>query len=62
MAGDDADAKAAVSAVIESAGMRAIDAGLLRRAHELEAIGFLHMTLQAGFGNTWSTAIKVLGA
>ena len=62
MAGDDADATAAVRAVIDSAGMRAIDAGPLKRAHQLEGIGFLHMAMQPVLGNTWSTAIKVLEA
>ncbi|KAE8763140.1 NADPH-dependent F420 reductase [Georgenia thermotolerans] len=61
VAADDEDAKAAVTDLVESAGLRALDAGPLRRAHELEALGFLQMTMQAGLGNTWSTAIKVLG-
>ena len=62
VAGDDADAKAVVSAFINSSGMRALDAGPLKRAHQIEGIGFLHMAMQASLGNTWSTAIKVLGA
>lgn len=62
VAADDTDAKAAVTAFVESAGMRAIDAGSLKRAHQLEATGFLHMAIQGGHGNTWSTAVKILGA
>ncbi len=48
IAGDDADAKAALSEVVTSAGLRAVDAGSLRRARELEAYAFLQMTLAAG--------------
>ena len=62
VAGDDVDAKTAVRAFIDSAGMRAFDAGPLKRAHQLEGIGFLHMAMQSVLGNTWSTTIKVLGA
>ncbi|GAA1645846.1 NADPH-dependent F420 reductase [Georgenia ruanii] len=62
VAADDEEAKSAVTDLVESAGLRALDAGPLRRAHELEAIGFLQMTMQGALGNTWSTAVKVLGA
>src|SRR4051794_14529686 len=48
IAGDDADAKAMLTDVVESGGLRAIDAGSLRRARELEALAFLEMTLAAG--------------
>ncbi|WP_127131483.1 NADPH-dependent F420 reductase [Georgenia sp. SYP-B2076] len=62
IAADDAEAKAAVVALVESAGMRAIDAGPLKRSHQLEGVGFLHMAIQGQLGNTWSTAVKVIGA
>jgi 8-hydroxy-5-deazaflavin:NADPH oxidoreductase len=62
IAADDADAKAAVVALVESSGMRALDAGPLKRSHQLEGMGFVHMTLQGQLGNTWSTGVKVLGA
>jgi NADPH-dependent F420 reductase len=56
IAGDDEDARRKVSQLIEDGGMRAIDAGPLRRARQLEHLGFLHMLLQeplgAGFGST----------
>jgi len=45
VAGDDADAKASIIAAVEAGGLAAIDAGALTRAHELEAIGFLQLTL-----------------
>ncbi|WP_127131489.1 NADPH-dependent F420 reductase [Georgenia sp. SYP-B2076] len=62
VAADDADAKAAVTSFVESAGLRALDAGPLRRARELEALGFLQMAMQGALGNTWGTTFKVLGA
>jgi 8-hydroxy-5-deazaflavin:NADPH oxidoreductase len=45
MAGDDAHAKASVSAFIESLGMRPMDAGDLSMAHWLEGAGLLEMGL-----------------
>ena len=57
VAGDEAGAKEAVTGLVESAGSRAIDAGPLRRARELERLGFLGMTLQQplelGFRSAW---------
>jgi 8-hydroxy-5-deazaflavin:NADPH oxidoreductase len=47
LAGDDADAKIAVIALVEAAGLRAVDAGPLSRARELEALGFLQIVLAA---------------
>jgi predicted dinucleotide-binding enzyme len=55
VAGDDADAKATLSGIVEGAGLRAVDAGSLRRAHELEALGFLQMTLAASEQTSWTT-------
>ncbi|UKD55981.1 NAD(P)-binding domain-containing protein [Amycolatopsis sp. FU40] len=46
-AGDYADAKMAVVAFVEAAGMRAVDVGPLTRARELEAMGFLQIVLAA---------------
>lgn len=50
-AGDYADAKIAVAALIEAAGMRAVDVGPLTRARELEAMGFLQI-IMAALGKT----------
>jgi 8-hydroxy-5-deazaflavin:NADPH oxidoreductase len=60
IAGDDAGAKAQVSELIESAGLRPIDVGPLRRARQLEALGYLHMALQEGLGTGYSSTVKVL--
>ncbi|MPV36183.1 NADPH-dependent F420 reductase [Georgenia subflava] len=62
VAADDAEAKAAVVSFVDSSGMRAIDAGALKRAQQLEGMGFLHMTLQGALGNTWSTGVKIVAA
>jgi predicted dinucleotide-binding enzyme len=52
MAGDDAQAKARVSAFIESLGLRPRDAGDLNMAHWLEGAGLLSMGLaRNGVGN-----------
>ena len=60
LASDDDDAKTTVRELIESGGMRAVDTGALTRAHELEALGFLHMALQQPLGTGFGSAIKVL--
>jgi hypothetical protein len=45
IAGDDADAKATLAGVLTSGGIKAIDAVSLKRTRELEAVGFLRLTL-----------------
>jgi predicted dinucleotide-binding enzyme len=60
IAGDDAEAKAAVSQLARDGGLRPIDAGALRRARELEALGYLHMALQPALGTAFASAVKVL--
>lgn len=37
--------------------MRAIDAGPLRRARQLENLGFLHMSLQQPLGGGFGSAV-----
>jgi len=59
IAGDDADAKALLSGVVGAAGLRAVDAGGLKRARELEAIGFLQITLAAGEKVSWTGGFAV---
>lgn len=60
MAGDDADAKASLASVLEAAGLRAVDTGGLRRARELEALGFLQIALAAGERTSWTTGFVLL--
>jgi NADPH-dependent F420 reductase len=59
IAGDDADAKTRLAEVITAAGLRAIDAGSLRRARELEATGFLQIALAAGEKIAWTGGFAV---
>ena len=60
IASDDADAKRVVSQLVEDGGQRSIDAGPLARAHELEAVGYLHMALQQPLGTGFGSAVKVV--
>jgi 8-hydroxy-5-deazaflavin:NADPH oxidoreductase len=60
IAGDDEDAKAALSDVLTAAGLRATDAGSLRRARELEAVGFLQLTLAVGQKISWVGGFAVV--
>jgi predicted dinucleotide-binding enzyme len=60
IASDDEDAKETVGQIITDAGLRPIDAGPLARAHELEALGYLHMALQQPLGTGFSSTVKVL--
>jgi hypothetical protein len=59
IAGDDADAKAALAGVIEAGGLRAVDAGSLKRAHGLESLGFLQLTLAAGNKTSWTSGFAL---
>ena len=54
IAGDDADAKSTLAGVVTSGGLKAIDAGALTRARELEALGFLQLTLAANEKVSWT--------
>lgn len=62
VAGDDGEAKRAVMSIIESMGLRPIDAGPLRHARLLEALGFLGIYLNAANGWGWDTVWKLVGA
>lgn len=61
VASDDPDAKQKISGLIEAGGLRPVDAGPLRRARQLEGLGFLHMTLQQPLGTGFGSAVKVVG-
>lgn len=45
IAGDHDEAKAALAEVVTSGGLNTVDAGSLKRAREVEAMGFLQITL-----------------
>jgi predicted dinucleotide-binding enzyme len=59
IAGDDADAKSAVAALVTAGGLQAVDAGALKRARELEAIGFLQITLAVREQVAWTGGFGV---
>lgn len=61
IAGDDADAKSLLAGVVTAGGLRAIDAGSLKRARELEAFGFLQLTLAANEKVSWTGGFAVVG-
>ena len=61
VAGDDAGAKETVSQLVRDGGLVAIDAGPLRRARQLEGLGFLGMTLQQPLGLGFQSAWKLIG-
>jgi 8-hydroxy-5-deazaflavin:NADPH oxidoreductase len=60
IAGDDADAKSALAGIVTSGGLNAIDAGSLKRARELEAFGFLQLTLAANEKVSWTGGFGVI--
>ena len=60
VAGDDADAKSLLADIVTAAGLRAIDAGSSRRARELEALGFLQITLAAAERIAWTGGFAVV--
>ncbi|MEU8264728.1 NADPH-dependent F420 reductase [Micromonospora sp. NPDC048999] len=60
VAGDDADAKATLIDVISAAGLNAIDAGALKRAREMEALGFLQISLAATEKVSWTGGFGVV--
>jgi NADPH-dependent F420 reductase len=59
IAGDDAGAKTLLAGIVTDGGLKAIDAGSLKRARELEAIGFLQITLAASEKVSWTGGFAV---
>jgi 8-hydroxy-5-deazaflavin:NADPH oxidoreductase len=59
IAGDDTDAKALLADVVSAGGIRTIDAGSLRRSRELEALGFLQLTLAVSNQLPWTGGFAV---
>ncbi len=60
IAGDAEEPKQKVSKLVEDSGLRAIDAGALERARQLEAMGFLGIALQQELGTGFQSAWKIL--
>ena len=60
IAGDDADAKAKIAQIVTDGGMRAVDAGPLHRARQIEGMQLLHIVLQGTLGTNWGSALKIV--
>jgi 8-hydroxy-5-deazaflavin:NADPH oxidoreductase len=61
IASDHQDAKETVRRIVTDAGLRPIDVGPLKRARELEALGYLHMAIQQPLETNYGSTVKVLG-
>lgn len=59
-AGDDAEAKEALRSVVTAGGLRFLDAGALKRAHELEAIGAVQIGLAVTEQTPWTGGFGVI--
>jgi len=60
IAGDDADAKALLAGIVSAGGLQTVDAGALKRARELEAAGFLQLTLAVGEKVAWTGGLALV--
>ena len=60
VAGDDEDAKSTLISAITAGGVDALDVGALGRAHELEAIGLLQVTLAAAEKISWTGGLALV--
>jgi predicted dinucleotide-binding enzyme len=60
IAGDAVGSKEKVRKLVEDGGLRAIDAGSLDRARQLEAMGFLGIALQPQLGTGFASAWKIV--
>ena len=60
IAGDDEAAKALVRSLVEAGGLTVADAGSLKRARELEAVGFLQMVLAVREQVNWTGGFAVI--
>ncbi len=59
IAGDDDAAKQMVAQLVSEGGMRPLDVGPLRRARQLEQLGFLHIAIQQPLGLGFGSTIKL---
>ncbi|WP_378148405.1 NADPH-dependent F420 reductase [Cnuibacter sp. UC19_7] len=60
VAGDDHDAKALLIDAVVAGGVKAVDAGALKRSRELEAVGFLQLTLAVSEKIGWTGGFALL--
>ena len=62
IAGDDVEAKAKLANLLAGAGLKTLDVGGLKRARELEALGFLQITLAATEKISWTGGFGVVNS
>ncbi len=62
VAGDDAEAKATVLALVASIGLDPVDVGPLSRARQLEGLAFLNITVNIANNGSWQSGWKLVGA
>ena len=62
IAGDDGEAKAKLANLLAGAGLKTLDVGGLKRARELEALGFLQITLAATEKISWTGGFGVVNS
>jgi predicted dinucleotide-binding enzyme len=60
LAGDDDVAKQVMASLVSSGGLNTVDVGGLERARQLEALGFLGITLQSRLGTGFMTAWRLV--
>ena len=60
IAGDDSDAKSLLAGVITASGLKVIDVGSLKRAREMEALGFLQISLAANDKISWTGGFGIV--
>ncbi len=60
IAGEDAEAKSTLAGIVTSGGLKAVDAGSLDRARELEALGFLQLSLAINEKVSWTGGFGVI--
>jgi 8-hydroxy-5-deazaflavin:NADPH oxidoreductase len=60
IAGDDSDAKSLLAGVVTAGGLKVIDVGSLKRAREMEAMGFLQIGLAAAEKIPWTGGFGIV--
>lgn len=60
LASDHLDAKELITSALKGSGLNVIDAGSLKRARELEALGFLQISLAVGEKISWAGGFSIL--
>ena len=60
VAGDDTAGKSELIDLVTKGGLKAVDAGSIKRARELESLGFLQLTLASAEKISWGAGFAVI--